>query len=93
MPTGAGTDACQGGAVSAEAEAGSASTGPVVVMAACQVELAVGRPRDNAEAVEQAVREAAAVGAGLVVVPELATSGYVFESVAEARSLAEPPAM
>jgi predicted amidohydrolase len=60
------------------------------MMAACQVELAVGRPRDNAETVEQAVREAAAVGARLVVVPELATSGYVFESPAEARSLAEP---
>lgn len=59
-------------------------------MAACQVALAVGRPSDNAEAVEEAVREAAALGAQLVVVPELATSGYVFESVAEARSLAEP---
>ena len=66
------------------------SSGPVVVVAACQVELAVGRPADNAEAVEEAVREAAALGAQLVVVPELATSGYVFESVAEARSLAEP---
>lgn len=69
---------------------GAVRGGPVVVMAACQVRLAVGRPTDNAEAVEEAVREAAALGAQLVVVPELANSGYVFESVAEARSLAEP---
>jgi predicted amidohydrolase len=37
-----------------------------------------------------AVAEAAAGGAQLVVLPELATSGYCFEDAAEARALAEP---
>ena len=71
------------------AASGPPASGPVVVMAACQVELQVGRPTANAEAVEEAIREAAALGAQVVVVPELAVSGYVFESAAEARSLAE----
>lgn len=66
------------------------ATGPFLRVAACQVALAVGRPEDNLAAVEAAVRGAAARGARLVVVPELATSGYVFASVDEARSLAEP---
>ena len=39
-----------------------------------------------------AVRTAAAAGAGLIVLPELVTSGYMFESMAEARSLAITPA-
>ena len=64
--------------------------GPTVVAAACQVALEVGRPDGNRAAVEKAVREAAGRGAQLVVVPELATSGYVFRSLDEARSLAEP---
>lgn len=38
----------------------------------------------------QAIEDAAACGAGLVVLPELATSGYVFESPDEARRAAEP---
>jgi predicted amidohydrolase len=45
------------------------------------------------EANQAAVRDAIArAGADVVVVPELATSGYVFESVEEARSLARPAA-
>jgi predicted amidohydrolase len=36
------------------------------------------------------VREAVAAGARLVVLPELSTSGYVFESSYEARACAEP---
>jgi predicted amidohydrolase len=36
------------------------------------------------------VREAVASGADLVVLPELCTSGYMFESAEEARSLAQP---
>lgn len=66
------------------------TAGPVVRVAACQVSVAVGRPRDNAAGVEHAIRAAARGGARLVVVPELATSGYVFSSLEEARSLAEP---
>ena len=38
----------------------------------------------------EAVRAAAAAGARIIVLPELTPSGYVFESLAEARSLAEP---
>jgi predicted amidohydrolase len=38
----------------------------------------------------EAVREAVTAGAGLVILPELSTSGYVFESPAEARACAEP---
>src|SRR5918994_3375717 len=34
---------------------------------------------------------AAAAGAQVVVLPELAASGYVFRDAAEARALAEPP--
>jgi 5-aminopentanamidase len=64
-------------------------SGPFVTVAACQVRLQVGQPDANADACEAAVREAATRGAELVVLPELAVSGYVFESVDEARSLAE----
>ena len=64
--------------------------GPMLRVASCQVLLAVGRPDDNAAAVEQAIRDAAREGACLVVVPELATSGYVFSSLQEARAWAEP---
>lgn len=47
----------------------------------------VGEYEANQAAVVEAIARA---GADLVVVPELATSGYVFESVSEARSLARP---
>ncbi len=36
------------------------------------------------------VRAAAAAGSRLIVLPELASTGYVFESAAEAAALAEP---
>ncbi len=66
-------------------------SGPrTVVAAACQLELAVGQVAANRAAAEAAVRAAAASGARLVVLPELTPSGYVFESLAEAVSLAEP---
>ena len=35
-----------------------------------------------------AIREALAAGAGLIVLPELVTSGYVFESPEEVRAMA-----
>ena len=44
----------------------------------------------NRRLTREAVREAVAAGAQLVVLPELSTSGYVFESPAEARACAEP---
>jgi 5-aminopentanamidase len=65
------------------------AVGPVVTVAACQVELAVGYPERNAELVDTAIRSAAARGARLVVVPELANSGYVFDTIDEARASAE----
>jgi predicted amidohydrolase len=61
-----------------------------VRVACCQVRLAVGDPDSNRSRVRQAVEAAAGAGAGIIVAPELANSGYVFTDAAEARSLAEP---
>jgi 5-aminopentanamidase len=62
----------------------------LTVVAACQLSLAVGDPGGNLAAAAAAIEQAAAAGAGLVVLPELCDSGYVFESAAEARTLASP---
>jgi predicted amidohydrolase len=51
-----------------------------------QFQPSFGRPRENAEAVAAAVRQARA---DLLVAPELATSGYVFASREESAGLAE----
>ncbi|HEX9064650.1 MAG TPA: nitrilase-related carbon-nitrogen hydrolase [Streptosporangiaceae bacterium] len=59
-------------------------------MAACQVSLRIGELDANRSAAAAAVTEAAAAGAGIVVLPELTPSGYVFEGPGEARALAEP---
>ncbi|PRY10575.1 nitrilase-related carbon-nitrogen hydrolase [Kineococcus rhizosphaerae] len=59
-------------------------------VAVCQVALAVGHPEENLARGLAAVERAAARGARVVVLPELLRSGYVFDSPAEARSLAEP---
>jgi predicted amidohydrolase len=61
-----------------------------VRLAACQISLRIGEPEQNRLAAEAAVTTAAGLGAGIVVLPELTPSGYVFASPAEARSLAEP---
>ena len=61
-----------------------------VRIAACQVSLRVGEPGPNRAAAAAAVTEAAGLGAGIVVLPELTPSGYVFADRAEARSLSEP---
>jgi predicted amidohydrolase len=61
------------------------------VRVACQqIAPAVGDLEGNTRLAREAVREAVAAGARLVVLPELCTSGYVFESAEEARSCAEP---
>ncbi|MEV1287372.1 nitrilase-related carbon-nitrogen hydrolase [Micromonospora sp. NPDC049679] len=61
-----------------------------VQVACCQVRLAVGDVDGNRDRVRRAVEAAAAAGARIIVLPELANSGYVFTDAAEARSLAEP---
>lgn len=63
----------------------SASTGPVAV-AAGPVDVVLGDVDGNFARIAQATRAAAAGGARLIVLPELATSGYVFASRAEAEA-------
>jgi 5-aminopentanamidase len=59
-------------------------------VACCQIAPRVGDPRGNGARTREAVREAVSAGARLILLPELATSGYVFESAEEARAAAEP---
>lgn len=58
-------------------------------MACCQIAPSVPRVRENIELTRAAIRDAVAAGAELVVLPELCSSGYVFESADEARAAAE----
>jgi len=61
------------------------------VRVACQqIHPEVGQLERNRALTKEAVREAVAAGARLVVLPELSNSGYVFESAKEARACAEP---
>ncbi len=62
----------------------------MTVVAVAQLSLAVGDIEGNLAAAAGAVGEAAEAGAGLVVLPELCDSGYVFTDAAEARGLASP---
>jgi len=64
----------------------------MTVVACTQLALAVGDPAGNLALAQAAVRDAAARGARLVVLPELMASGYVFADADEARSLAEDAA-
>jgi 5-aminopentanamidase len=63
-----------------------------VRIACAQVAPAVGDAEGNRRLARAAVREALGAGARIVLLPELVTSGYVFESAEEARSLAQPAA-
>jgi predicted amidohydrolase len=65
-----------------------------VRVACAQIAPVVGEGEGNLARARAALEGAAAAGAGIVVLPELATSGYVFRDAAEARTLAapEPPA-
>jgi 5-aminopentanamidase len=61
------------------------------VRVAChQLAPVVGELAINRERALAAIDAAAAAGAQVVVLPELVSSGYVFEDAAEARALAEP---
>jgi predicted amidohydrolase len=60
-------------------------------IACCQFAPTFGDLAANAEASEQHIRDAVGNGADVVVLPELATSGYMFENAEEARALALTP--
>jgi predicted amidohydrolase len=66
------------------------NSGPVTVLAACQLAPAVGDAVGNRARALAAIRATAEDGADVVVVPELVDSGYVFADRAEAQRLAEP---
>jgi predicted amidohydrolase/dienelactone hydrolase len=72
----------------------SQDAGPTII-AVAQLAISVAEPDANRQAAASAVAEAAAMGARLVVLPELCDSGYVFDTAdpaAEARGLAAPAA-
>jgi 5-aminopentanamidase len=59
-------------------------------IACCQFAPDVEDPEASARAAREAIRAAVDGGAQIVVLPELANSGYVFRSAAEARAAAVP---
>lgn len=61
-----------------------------VVVACCQLAPRIGETADNRDRAASAIVAAAGRGAHVVVLPELATSGYVFADADEAGRLAEP---
>ncbi|GHE05524.1 hydratase [Defluviimonas sp. 20V17] len=61
-----------------------------VTLACIQFEPIIGEPDHNLARMEAHIREAHARGADLVVLPELADSGYVFETMEETARLARP---
>ena len=60
-------------------------------IAVCQYAIDIDDPAGTLDRLGAAVAEAAEQGADVIVLPELATSGYVFGDLAEAWSRAEPP--
>ena len=60
-----------------------------VRVACCQLAPQVGNKQFNLEKTADFITRASAEGATVVVLPELSNSGYVFESRAEALSLAD----
>jgi predicted amidohydrolase len=61
-----------------------------VTIACIQFEPRIGEVDANLDAIEIQVRQARAKGAQLIVLPELADSGYVFDSAEELARLAQP---
>src|SRR5487761_1178784 len=59
-------------------------------IAGVQVDVTLGERERNLARIESALRETARQGARLTVFPECALTGYCFDSLAEARPLAEP---
>jgi len=63
----------------------------VIFTAGCaQLAPKIGQIEQNVDEASEAIRQLGHAGADLVVLPELASSGYVFESKDEARALAQP---
>lgn len=60
-----------------------------VRVACCQIAPEVGHKQANLDKTAEFVKRAAREGAQVIVLPELCSSGYVFESRAEASSLAD----
>lgn len=58
-------------------------------VAACQIDPQLGEVDRNLEHIERVVAEAATAGARLVVLPEAAVTGYVFENLDEALTVAQ----
>ena len=67
----------------------SLSSAREVNIACIQFDPQIGQKSANVERSVELIKEAAAKGARIVVLPELCNSGYVFESRAEAFALAE----
>jgi predicted amidohydrolase len=59
-------------------------------VACCQIAPRIGEVEANRASCRAAAERAAAAGARIVILPELAVSGYVFADETEARTLAEP---
>lgn len=64
----------------------------MTMIACCQFAPTIGDLDGNIDAVEAQIRAAVSAGADVAVLPELATSGYMFSDAAEAHSLALPAA-
>jgi predicted amidohydrolase len=60
-------------------------------IACCQIDPKLGDLDANAEMIEAQIRDAVTAGADVVVLPELATSGYMFADADEARAVALSP--
>ena len=63
----------------------------MVRIACCQIDPTIGDLAANAELIEAQIHEAVGVGADVIVLPELATSGYMFADADEARAAALTP--
>jgi predicted amidohydrolase len=63
----------------------------MVRIACCQIDPTIGDLAANAESIEAQIRDAVGAGADVIVLPELATSGYMFTDADEARAAALTP--
>ena len=71
-----------------DVHAGFPYSSTMVRIACCQLEPTIGGLAANAELIEAQIRAAVQVGANVIVLPELATSGYMFADADEARATA-----